>query len=218
MVVSQAHYEELLSTCSDYKGALKLLKSYRPYLETLPSMRRPDESLVTIPLPNISIRETDKTTQGPVNTSRRVLPLPCDVALLMCDPEWKIKTGVEIFIFIHRPEEDFSELLTRWRQTQILLSGGYEWLMPQKHVHLLNEGADTPSPLFVAFPQTPERIIRGIKGAGLPVIIHTPEPASLEIEEQAKAAQAAATPNAEMEPPYLDDMSDWELDLDTLDE
>ena len=217
MMVSQIHYEELLSTCSHYQGALTLLKSYRPYLETLPSMRRPNESLITIPLPNISIRETDPTAKGPITVSRKVTPLPCDVALLMCDPEWKIKTGVEIFIFIHRPDEDFSELLTRWRQTQVLLNGGYEWVMPQKHEHLLNEGVDKPYPLFVAFPQTPERIIRGIKGAGLPVIIHTPTLAS-ELDAQAKAAKAAATPNAETDSPYLDEMTDWELNLDTLDE
>jgi hypothetical protein len=24
--------------------------------------------------------------------------LPCDIAILMCDPEWKIKMGVELFL------------------------------------------------------------------------------------------------------------------------
>ncbi|MBO1068768.1 MAG: hypothetical protein HEQ13_05030 [Dolichospermum sp. DEX189] len=47
--------------------------------------------------------------------------LPCDIAIIMCDPEWKIKTSVEILVFIHRPHEDFSDLLGRWRQSQVYL-------------------------------------------------------------------------------------------------
>jgi len=92
---------------------------------------------------------------------------------LMCDPEWKIKTGVEIFIFIHRPQEDFSTILERWRQTQIWLNQGYEWLMPKRHQHLLSEGADDIHPLFVLFHETPERIRRGLRGAGLPLVVQT---------------------------------------------
>jgi hypothetical protein len=197
MTVPQAYYEELLAQCSHYKGALALLKQHRPYLETMPSMRRPQESIVPVPLPNIRIRvhDANAVAKGPVSSIRKVVSLPCDVALLMCDPEWKIKTGVEIFVFIHRPDEDFSEILSRWRQTQVLLNGGYEWLMPTHHEHLLNEGVDAPYPLFVVFAQTPERIIRGLKGAGLPVIVHTPDFWS-DPEEKAKAAQQAAKPNA----------------------
>jgi hypothetical protein len=197
MTVPQAYYEELLAQCSHYAGALALLKHHRPYLETLPSMRRPHESIVPVPLPNIRIRVPDSNTvaKGPISSIRKVVSLPCDIALLMCDPEWKIKTGVEIFIFIHRPDEDFSDILSRWRQTQVLLNGGYEWLMPTQHEHLLNEGVDAPYPLFVVFAQTPERIIRGLKGAGLPVIVHTPDFWS-DPEEKAKAAQQAAKPTA----------------------
>ena len=88
----------------------------------------------------------------------------------MCDPEWKIKTGVEIFVFIHRPQEDFSDLLGRWRQTQVLLDKEYEWLMPPRYKHILSEGANTIYPLFVIFAETPERIIRGLQGAFLPFV------------------------------------------------
>ncbi|MEL6247754.1 MAG: hypothetical protein AAFY78_09635 [Cyanobacteria bacterium J06648_16] len=207
MAVQQVHYETLLAHSSDYRGALTLLKSYRPYLELTPSMRRPQDSIVTIPLPSVRVREQVAAPKGPVTTLRRVVPLTCDLALLMCDPEWKIKTGVEIFVFIHRPGEDFSELLTRWRQTQVLLNSTYEWLMPSQFEHLLNEGADAPKPLFVAFPETPERIIRGLKGAGLPVVIHTPEFWN-DLEGKVKAAQAAATPPLDADSPYLDETTE----------
>ena len=174
MATQQGDYEHLLARCSDYQGALALLKQHRPYLEMLPSMRRPQESIVTIPLPNISLRRSVGNAMGPISTRREVVPLPCDLVMLMCDPEWKIKTGVDVVLFIHRPDEDFSELLSRWRRTQILLSENYEWLMPMQHQHLLNEGSEQPYPLFITFPKTPERIIRGLNGAGLPVIVYTP--------------------------------------------
>jgi hypothetical protein len=90
----------------------------------------------------------------------------------MCDPEWKIKTGAEILIYIHRPEEDFSDLLRRWRQTQVLLANDYEWLMPMRYDHMISEGTDAIYPLFVLFTETTERIKRGLKGASLPHIIH----------------------------------------------
>jgi hypothetical protein len=89
----------------------------------------------------------------------------------MCDPEWKIKTGVEIFIFIHRPHEDFSDLLGRWRQTQVWLDKDYEWLMPPRHSHILSEGTNTIYPLFVLFPDTLDRIKRGLLGANLPFVV-----------------------------------------------
>ena len=105
---------------------------------------------------------------GCANTStaklHKQLCLPCDVAILMCDPEWKIKTGVEILLFIHRPHEDFSDLLGRWRQTQVLLDKDYEWLMHPRHSHILSEGANTIYPLFVVFSETSERIQRGLGG------------------------------------------------------
>ena len=175
MAVQQIYYEELLSACSQYKGALALLKQYRPYLETLPSMRRPSESIVPIPLPNIRVRQTipPSSPYGVYVASGEIVTLPCDVVFLMCDPDWKIKTGVEIFVFIHRPQEDFSDLLRRWRQTQIFLDKGYEWLMPPRYQHLLNDGAEAIYPLFVVFPETPKRIKQGLKGACLPVVSHT---------------------------------------------
>ncbi|MBF2035942.1 MAG: hypothetical protein IGR92_10800 [Leptolyngbyaceae cyanobacterium T60_A2020_046] len=177
MAVRQAQYETLLATCSEYRGALDILKQYRPYLEAIPSMRRPKESIVTIPLPNIRVRQSVQSVSGagiPISAGEAV-PMPCDVALLMCDPEWKIKTGVEIFVFIHRPNEDFSDLLIRWRKTQILLDRGYEWMLPARYHHLLSDEAEITRPLFIVFPQSPERILKGLKGAGLPAIVHATE-------------------------------------------
>lgn len=177
MAIQQVQYENLLATCSDYEGAIALLKQYRPYLEVIPSMRRPKESVVTIPLPAIRVRNSVQPNghAGMQLTAGESVLLPCDVALLMCDPEWKIKTGVEIFVFIHRPNEDFSDLLMRWRQTQILLDRGYEWLLPARHQHLLSDGADRMRPLFVVFPGSPDRIVKGLKGAGLPAITYADE-------------------------------------------
>lgn len=166
-------YEMLLSTCAEPMGALELLKRYRPYLEVVPSMRRPQDSIVTIPLPNVRVRDAAHVNpQGGAIAAGAVVTLPCDIAFLMCDPEWKVKTGIEIFVFIHRPQEDFSDLLMRWRQTQILLDRGYEWLLPQRYQHLFNEGSDARHPLFVVFPQTPARIAQGLKGAALPVALY----------------------------------------------
>ena len=88
----------------------------------------------------------------------------------MCDPEWKIKTGIEILVFIHHPNEDFSDLLSRWRHTQIYLDRGYEWLLPPRYAHILSEGGEEVLPLFVVFQQTPERIKRGLQGASLPLV------------------------------------------------
>lgn len=69
--------------------------------------------------------------------------------------------------------EDFSDLLGRWRQTQVFLDNDYEWLMPLRHSHILSEGANTIYPLFVVFSDTLERIQRGLVGAELPFIIQT---------------------------------------------
>jgi hypothetical protein len=172
MATSPIQYETLLSICTDHQGALELLKRHRPYLETVPSMRRPQDSILTLPLPNIRVREaTYLNPHSPAIGPGAVVTLPCDVALLMCDPEWKIKTGVEICVLIHRPQEDFSDLLLRWRHTQILLDRGYEWLLPQKYHYLLSDGSDSCYPLFVIFPETPERILKGLNGAGLPAVV-----------------------------------------------
>jgi hypothetical protein len=172
MSIPKDQYEEALAEYSNAHSAIALLRQYRPYLELIPSMRRPTESLIAIPLPVVRLRgKTSRNSAGDLNTSGgESLCLPCDLALLMCDPEWKIKTGVEIFIFIHRPDEDFSDLLSRWRHTQVCLSRGYEWDMPLRYRHILSEGADSTYPLFVIFEGTPERIKRGLKGAFLPFV------------------------------------------------
>ncbi|OUL35870.1 hypothetical protein [Nostoc sp. 106C] len=164
MPVQKSDYEASLAEYSHHLAAIALLKQHRPYLEMIPSLRRPDESVIAIPLPIVRLRKTETT--DPQTTS-----LPCDVAILMCDPEWKVKTGAEILIFIHRPHEDFSDLLGRWRQTQVLLDKDYEWLMPDRHNHILSEGANTVYPLFVVFSETSERIQRGLVGAELPFIM-----------------------------------------------
>ncbi|MEH1872000.1 hypothetical protein [Nostoc sp.] len=166
MIVQKSHYEASLAEYSNHLAAIALLKQYRPYLEMIPSLRRPDESVITIPLPIVRLRNTATTVS-------QTICLPCDVAILMCDPEWKIKTGAEILVFIHRPDEDFSDLLGRWRQTQVWLDNDYEWLMPLRYSHILSEGANTIYPLFVVFSETLERIQRGLIGAELPFILQT---------------------------------------------
>ena len=172
MDIKQAHYEEVLADCSSHVGAIALLKQHRPYLEMIPSMRRSSESVITIPLPLIRVRNTPVSSTV-IGSTGEMIRLPCDTAILMCDPEWKIKTGVEIFVFIHRMNEDFSELLSRWRQTQMHLDKGYEWMMPAPHQHILSEGSDEVHPLFVLFPETPDRIRRGLRGAYLPFVVQT---------------------------------------------
>jgi hypothetical protein len=167
MPVKKSHYEACLAEYSNNLAAIALLKQHRPYLEMIPSLRRPDESVITIPLPIVRFRSTTPT-------DKQITCLPCDIGIIMCDPEWKIKTGVEILLFIHRPHEDFSDLLGRWRNTQVLLHKDYEWLMPLRHNHILSDGANTVYPLFVLFPETSPRIQRGLVGAELPFIMQTP--------------------------------------------
>ncbi len=176
MSVKQSHYEKLLADYSNKESAIALLKLHRPYLEMLPSMRRSDESLISLPLPVVRVRSS--AVQGHLAGAvpqQQTMRLPCDLALLMCDPEWKIKTGVEICIFIHRPDEDFSNLLCRWRETQVLLDNGYEWLFPMHYEHILGEGDGKIYPLFVVFEGTLERIKRGLRGSHLPFVVETLE-------------------------------------------
>jgi hypothetical protein len=167
MPVQKSFYEACLAEYSNNMAAIALLKQHRPYLEMIPSLRRPYESVITIPLPIIRLRDSETKT---IHSHR----LPCDIAILMCDPEWKIKTGVEILLFIHRPHEDFSDLLGRWRETQVCLDKDYEWLMHPRHSHIFSEGAETIYPLFIIFPETSERIQRGLSGADLPFVMQTP--------------------------------------------
>lgn len=179
MFVKPGQYEELLTYYSDPISAIELLKLYRPYLETVPSMRRSQESLITIPLPIVHVRqELAHSVGGKVSVSDQLVALPCDLVFLMCDPEWKIKMGVEIIVFIHRPDEDFSQLLGRWRQTQILLSCSYSWEMPIGYKHIFSEGAEKKLPLFVLFEETAERVKRGLKGAYLPFVVQAFDMAS----------------------------------------
>ncbi|MBD2345867.1 hypothetical protein [Anabaena subtropica] len=165
--MQKSDYEASLAEYSNHQAAIALLKQHRPYLEMIPSLRRPDESVIIIPLPIVYLRNS-------VSATTQATCLPCDVAIIMCDPEWKIKTGAEILLFIHRPHEDFSDLLGRWRQTQVLLHQDYEWLMPLRHSHILSEGADTVYPLFVVFNERSERIQRGLIGTELPFVIQAP--------------------------------------------
>ena len=197
MTINQSHYEEVLAACSDHLGAIALLKQHRPYLEMIPSMRRSSESVITIPLPLIRVRDRSADSSSTASTMMR---LPCDTAILMCDPEWKIKTGVEIFVFIHRVDEDFSDLLSRWRQTQIYLDRGYEWIMPDRHRHILSEGSDEIHCLFVLFPETPDRIQRGLRGAFLPFVIQPFRSEEESAEEFLDAASFLASESLDESP------------------
>lgn len=172
MPVLKSHYEELLATYSQSLAIIDLFKGHRPYLEMIPSMRRPRESVITVPLPLIRLRHRQPSPHGHgVIRSTEPTMLPADVGVILCDPEWKIKTGREIFIFIHRPDEDFSDLLARWRQTQILLGKDYEWMLPSRYQHFLSDGAEKIHALFVLFEESPDRVRRGLKGANLPYVI-----------------------------------------------
>lgn len=188
--IKKSDYEILLSEYSTRRGAIALLKQYRPYLEALPSIRRPEQSLITIPLPVVRIRQPELTANNPLQTKtpRIATSLPCDLGILMCDPEWKIKMGAEIIVFIHRPGEDFSDLIARWRQTQVYLDQDYEWLMPPNEQHMLSEAAEEINPLFVVFAETSDRIKQGLSGAGFPYVVQFPDYSKLaanveEIEE-----------------------------------
>lgn len=188
--VKQSHYEELLAEYCNALSAISLLKQYRPYLELLPSMRRPDESIITIPLPVIRVGDPVLPPGSGVSVvAGQSVCLPCDIAILMCDPEWKVKLGSEIVIFIHRPGEDFSDLLGRWRQTQVWLDKRYEWLMPLRHQHILSEEAENIYPLFVLFPETPERIKRGLSEAYLPFVVWLDAPVESELSEEIYSGQ-----------------------------
>ncbi len=175
MSVQQSDYETLLAEYSTRIGAIALLKQYRPYLEAIPSIRRPEQSLITIPLPVVRIRRPELASNDPLptRTPRITTSIPCDLGILMCDPEWKIKMGAEIIVFIHRPEEDFSDLINRWRQTQVYLDQDYEWLMPPNEQHTFIEAAEEINPLFVVFEATSDRIKQGLAGAGFPFIVQS---------------------------------------------
>ncbi|MBF2056620.1 MAG: hypothetical protein IGQ45_05210 [Cyanobacterium sp. T60_A2020_053] len=166
MSIKQCDYETALAEYSDRERVVTLLGQHRQYLSLIPSMRRANESIITIPLPLAKVRY--RQGGGALDD---ITSIPCDIAVLMCDPEWKIKMGVEILIFIHRPGEDFSDLLLRWRHSQSALAHEYEWIMPEAEDHMFSDVAEKILPLFVVFPQTPSRIIKGLKASSLPYII-----------------------------------------------
>ena len=186
MSIKKSDYETLLAKYSTRSGAIALLKQHRPYLEALPSIRRSEQSLITIPLPVVRIRRPELDFKNPLQpkTARIATSLPCDLGILMCDPEWKIKLGTEIIVFIHRPEEDFSDLIDRWRRTQVFLDRDYEWLMPPGEQHMFSEAAEEINPLFVVFEATSDRIKQGLSGAGFPFIVQSLNlPIESEVEE-----------------------------------
>ena len=186
MSIKKSDYETLLAEYSTPSGAIALLKQHRPYLEALPSIRRSEQSLITIPLPVVRIRRPELDFENPLQfkTPRIATSLPCDLGILMCDPEWKIKLGTEIIVFIHRPEEDFSDLIDRWRRTQVFLDQDYEWLMPPSEQHMFSEAAEEINPLFVVFEATSDRIKQGLSGAGFPFVVQSLDlPIESEVEE-----------------------------------
>ena len=174
MSILISQYQELLATYSDASDALVLLRDYRPYFEKIPSIRRASDSIVPIPLPTVQIRKNGtQSPTGYLDTPFERRSLSCDIAILMCDPDWQIKNGEEIFLFIHRPGEDFSDLLRRWRETQVALGNEYIWDMPMGYEHMLSEGSDKKYPLFVLFDETHPRLVKGLQGARLPYVIQS---------------------------------------------
>ncbi len=160
-------YESHLAEYSNHELAITLLQQYRPYIEMVPSIRRSKESLITLPLPIIKVRQPFTS----INRSSNSALLPCDLAYLLCDPEWKIKIGGEIIVMIHRPDEHFSDLLIRWRQTQVILDNDYEWVTPNYYRHLITEGSDRTYPLFVLNHSSDPKISKGLSSAHLPFVV-----------------------------------------------
>jgi hypothetical protein len=192
MSVRSADYEDILVTYSGRQAAIELLKQYRPYLELLPSMRRPLDSTVVITLPLVRIdpevlelttlaevadssrsrrRRSPTDERASAKPARQAVRLPCEIALLMCDPEWQVTTGVAVFVFVHRPNEGFYGLISRWRQTQLLLDRDYEWVMPLAYRHVVGDRADRIFPLFLLSERSPTRLQRGLKGTALPYVV-----------------------------------------------
>ncbi|WP_041698390.1 hypothetical protein [Thalassoporum mexicanum] len=168
MLDQQTQYETLLCDYSNPLEAVNLLRGYRPYFELIPSMRRPKDSVLSVPLPVVKFAQR--------RDHHNHVKLPCDVAMLMCDPDWRIKTEVEIITMIHRPGEDFSDLLNRWRDVEVIQGEDFYWLLPWKHRQVISEKGNLQYPLFVTLSYTPERIKKGLEGAGFPyVTVELPE-------------------------------------------
>ncbi len=177
MSIQQVDYETVLAEYCNRELIVSLLKQHREYMEMIPSMRRPMDSVIAIPLPLAKVNDLRSISGDSLSQicSDEITPIPCDIAILMCDPQWKIKMGVEILVFIHRLGEDFSDLLRRWRQSQIYLSKEYEWVMPTSENHMFSDVAEQILPLFIIFPETPERRKKGLEGSSLPYIEYISE-------------------------------------------
>ncbi len=61
MSTLQLHYDTLLSHCSNPLEAIALLREYRPYFELIPSLRRPSDSLISIPFPVVQLTSPNLT-------------------------------------------------------------------------------------------------------------------------------------------------------------
>jgi hypothetical protein len=160
MSTLQLQYDTLLSHYSNPLEAIALLREYRPYFELIPSLRRPMDSLISIPLPVVQFTSP--------NLTQSHVQMQCDLALIMCDPDWKVKAGQEIFVFIHRPNEDYSALLQRWRQVEVAIGEEYYWRLPWKHRNIISDRGEYHYPLFVTLDYSPARITKGLEGASLP--------------------------------------------------
>ena len=184
--IKKSDYETLLAQYSTRTGADRFTEAISPLLRSTsqysPTRTKSDYNSFTV----VRIRQPEAIASNPLQrkTPRIATSLPCDLAILMCDPEWKIKMGMEIIVFIHRPEEDFSDLIDRWRKTQVDLDRDYEWLMPPNEQHMISEAAEEINPLFVVFEGTSDRIKQGLAGAGFPYIVQCLN----SIEKEAEAA------------------------------
>ncbi|AZB72270.1 hypothetical protein [Synechococcus elongatus] len=159
--------DRCLAACCDRAISVALLQQHRPYWELLPSLRRPAESLLPLPLPLVRRRERLVSDRG-VETVVQLTPVPCELVFLLCDPEWKVKVGPDICLLIHRPEESFNDLLDRWRKTQICLSQPYEWHLEETQKQFQAEAGEAVLPLFLLQPDGPELIRKALTTVGLP--------------------------------------------------
>ena len=67
MTIKKSLYEASLAEYSNHIEAIALLKNHRPYWEMIPSLRRPLESVITIPLPIVRLRDLEAKTSQTMN-------------------------------------------------------------------------------------------------------------------------------------------------------
>jgi len=96
----------------------------------------------------------------------------------MCDPEWKIKTGVEIFCLHSSSPRRLFGLLGRWHKPSFARQRLRVANAP-RYKHILSEGL-TPSILCSLSLKRPEQIKQGLHGAYLPFVTQI---LNLEVEE-----------------------------------